>query len=184
MPSGFTPSAANRQPVYVGDDTILGKLYLTDDLDLSQQDQAANAIIGQKRKVLTGATTLTAKDSGALCLFNTAAGYTFTLPAPVIGLYFDFLVTVTITSSAAKIITDAGTTFMVGTIVNVDGDTSDALVGFSANGSTHVAISMNGSTTGAILGTRVRLECITSTLWAITGTVRATGSVATPFATS
>ena len=51
--------------------------------------------------------TLLAEESGALCVFDRAAGIVFTLPAPVEGMQFDFVVKTSITSNAAKIITNA-----------------------------------------------------------------------------
>lgn len=139
-----------------------------------------NVINGQ------GATrTLSANESGSLCVFDRAAGIVYTLPtAPAPGTYFDFIVTTTITSNAAKIITGAGTELLTGYLVSIDTDTSDAARGFGANGSTHIAISMNGTTTGAIKGTKIRATCLSATNWVVEGTLLGSGTVATPFATS
>ena len=41
---------------------------------------------------LTAARTLTAKEAGATVLWDAAAGFTITLPAPVIGMEFDLAV--------------------------------------------------------------------------------------------
>lgn len=130
-----------------------------------------------------GATrSLTAKESGSIVLFDRAAGIVYTLPTAKVGTYFDFFVTTTITSNAAKIITAAGTELLEGYLISVDSE--NATVGFGANGSTHVAISMNGTTTGAIKGTRIRVECVSATRWAVSGNLIGSGTVATPFATS
>ena len=43
---------------------------------------------------------------------------------------------------------------------------------------------MNGTTTGGLQGTLLELICTTSTLWHISGIVIASGTIATPFATS
>lgn len=140
-----------------------------------------------KKKVISGSgatASLSHNDSGATVLFDRAAGIVFTLPAPVVGTWFDFIVTTTITSNAAKIITNTGTVFLEGAYTNVDTDTSNAVAAFNGNGSTHVAISMNGTTTGAIKGTCLRLQCVSSTMWNVTGTVLGSGTVATAFATS
>lgn len=132
-----------------------------------------------------GATrSLNAKESGSIVLFDRAAGIVYTLPTAKVGTYFDFFVTTTITSNAAKIITAAGTELLEGYLVSIDSDTSDAARGFGANGSTHVAISMNGTTTGAIKGTRIRVECVSATRWAVSGQLIGSDVVATPFATS
>lgn len=129
--------------------------------------------------------TLTAAQSGALVRLDKTDGVTVTLPAPAIGLTYDFYATATTASGNYKIITDAGTTFLVGTVAMFDTDTlTDPLSVATANGTTHIACTMNGSTTGGLLGTRIRVTCVSSTLWAIEGFIHHSGAVATPFATS
>jgi hypothetical protein len=104
---------------------------------------------------------------------------------------FDFFVATTITSNSAKIITNAATVFMLGSVVTYTIATASP-GGFSFNGSTHVACTMNGTTTGGILGTVITLTALptvsnastTSTQWQITGNLVGSGTVATPAATS
>ncbi len=147
----------------------------------------ATGAIGGPRTVISGqgaTRTLTAAESGALCLFDRAAGIVYTLPAPVVGLTFDFIVTTTITSNAAKVITDAGTTFLKGSYQEYDQDTSRATAIRTGNGSTHVSVSSNGTTTGGIAGSWLRFTCDSSTTWVVQGTMEATGAVASAFATS
>ena len=132
-----------------------------------------------------GATrTLSVDESGSTVLFDRAAGIVYTLPLAKPGTYFDFVITTSITSNAAKVITGVGTELLIGTLASVDTDTSDAMAGFSGNGSTHVAVSMNGTTTGGLLGTAFRVSCVSATRWIISGMNRGSGVVATPFATS
>jgi hypothetical protein len=144
---------------------------------------------GVARQVISGqgaTRTLLPGESGALCLFDRAAGIVYTLPAPTtqdIGCYFDFATTVTITSNAAKVITDAATTFLVGG-VNVYIATSATTIGATANGTTIRAISSNGTTTGGVIGDAYRVTLVSSTLWQISGLLSGSGTVATPFATS
>lgn len=138
---------------------------------------------GGKRTIKTAAATLTARDSGALCVFNSAAGDIYTLPSPEAGLFFDFTVAVTITSNAAKVITNAGTVFLLGSFLQIP-DTAAQIASQDANGTTHVAWSGNGSTTGGIKGDFFRVTAISTTQWVIFGIGRATGTEATPFATS
>lgn len=127
---------------------------------------------------------LSANESGSIVLFDRAAGTIYTLPPAKVGTYFDFLVQTTITSNAAKIITAVGTELFDGALVSVDTDTGNATVGFVANGTSHIAMSMNGTTTGGIKGTVIRVKCISSTRWIVDGTLLGSGVVATPFATS
>lgn len=147
----------------------------------------------RKRQVLTGAQTLTVGQSGALCLWNAAAGYTFTLPAITnddIGTIFDFLVTVTNTSVACKVITDAATTYIKGEVHTFVDATTPAAgpgpKGFSFNGTSHIAFLAGGTdtTAGGVCGTRIKLEAISTTVWMITGNVVAAGTIVTPASTT
>lgn len=132
-----------------------------------------------------GATrTLLEDESGSLILLDRAAGIVITLPAPEVGLHYEFIATVSVTSNSYKIITDAGTTLLIGQVLSNDTDTSGAAVFFAANGSTHIAITMGGSTTGGLIGTIIRLTCVSATQWYVEAINNGSGSVATPFATS
>lgn len=142
---------------------------------------------GLHREVIqgVGATrTLLAEESGALCLFDRAAGNVYTLPAPVEGMQFEFLATVAVTSNAYKVITNAGTVFLIGAIMGGSLTVADSGDVFQANGTTHVAISMAGSTTGGLVGTRFKVTCISATQWVIDGTYVGSGTLADPFAIS
>lgn len=144
------------------------------------------AALGMFRQVIdgVGATrTLAPDESGALCLFDSAAGVVYTLPPPQVGMQFEFLVKTTITSNAAKIITDAATTFLVGAVVSANSGATTTTA-YPANGTTIRALSSNGTTTGGTIGDRYKVTAISSTVWAIDGQVVATGTTATPFATS
>lgn len=146
-------------------------------LDVVQS--GVNVISGQ------GATrTLNANESGSTVLFDRAAGIVYTLPVAKVGTYFDFVITTTITSNSAKVITGAGTEFLIGSLTSVDTDTGNVLVGFTGNGSTHIAVTSNGTTTGGVLGTKIRFTCVSTTRWIVEGNLLGSGAVATPFATS
>lgn len=134
----------------------------------------------------SGATaSLSEADSGSLVLMDRAAGIVFTLPAACkIGTKYEFIASTSVTSNAYKVITGAGTELLIGTLASVDTDSSDAMAGFSGNGSTHVAVSANGTTTGGLIGSKWIFEKISSTQWQVSGTNRGSGVVATPFATS
>ena len=139
------------------------------------------------RKVISGqgaTRTLSVDESGSTVLFDRAAGIVYTLPLAKPGVFFDFVITTTITSNSAKVITGAATEFLISGYTNVDTDTSNAVAAFTGNGSTHVSVSMNGTTTGGILGTKLRFTCLSSTRWFVEGIVQGSGVVATAFATS
>lgn len=141
---------------------------------------------GAHRAVITSggtARTLLAKESGALCLFDAATAITYTLPTPVEGMEFEFETTVAASGANHKVITAAtGTQFLLGAVTS--GDTSAATDVFQANGTTHVAITMDGSTKGSLVGTSFKLTAISTTQWVIRGSVIAAGTVIDPFATS
>lgn len=147
------------------------------------------AALGQYRQIIdgVGATrTLAPEESGALCRFDVATGVVYTLPAPsaqTIGLWYDFAVTVSVTSNAHKVITDAATTFLVGAVLMGSIATASP-GGFSANGTTIRALSANGTTTGGLIGETYRVTCISATQWQISGVCIGSGTLATPFATS
>lgn len=151
------------------------------------REQLAGDVLEARKGIISGqgaTRSLNVNESGATCLFDRAAGIVYTLPLAVPGTYFDFAVTTTVTSNAAKIITGAGTELLIGSLVNVDTDSSNAVAAWTPNGSSHVAISMNGTTTGAVAGTKIRVTCLSATRWLVEGVIQGTGTVATPFATS
>lgn len=134
--------------------------------------------------IASGATlTLLQTQTGATILLNTAGGTTVTLPAPKVGLKFTFIASVTASGGSLKVITDAASTFLLGMVVVAEASAATAL-GALADGTTIVAITMNGTTTGGIKGTRFTVECISATVWEISGLVAGSGSLSTPFATS
>lgn len=122
----------------------------------------ANVISGQ------GATaTLTAAQNGSTVLFDRAAGIVYTLPAPVVGLRFTFIASVSVTSNNYKVITDAGTTLLIGAVEQAL--TGAAPVQFVGNGTTHISVLMNGGTTGGLQGTKLEFFCVNATQWSVNG---------------
>lgn len=187
MPSGMTPTLLNRKPAYIGDDTSFSSINLT---GVGPGTTAPTLRGGFIRSVVNAAATLTAAQSGSLCLWPAAAGFTYTLPAPVVGLWFEFANVITNTSVVCKIITDASTTFLLGSVYTaVIATTPGATPGpkaFAFDGSSHVACNMGGTDTtmGGVTGSRIRVECITATQWLISGNIIAAGTIATPAGTS
>lgn len=147
---------------------------------MSQQRAAARQIIGDA----VATRQLLPQESGALCLFDRAAGVVYTLPTPVIGMQFEFQTVVTITSNAAKVITKTiASEFILG-LVDILIAASATTLAAAFNGTSHVAISMNGTTTGGVIGDRFRVTAISTTQWVIDGVVSGSGSIATPASTT
>ena len=140
---------------------------------------------GLARQVINGAgtaTTLTADQSGALCVFGTAAGQTYTLPvigADDVGMFFEFVMTVALT--AASYTVDAagsdkigGGLFMVSTTPN-EADFIPATIGST------VSIDLDAATTGDD-GAHFKMVASASAVWVVGGYAAGVGSMATPFA--
>lgn len=144
--------------------------------------------VASKKPVISGSgatRTLNENESGSLVLFDRAAGIVFTLPTPKAGINYDFAVKTEVTSNSAKVITEtpasefiAGTATMYNTLAGL---TSGSM--FLANGTSHVAVTMNGGTTGGKVGTRFSLVC-DGTAWQVSGMIVGSTILATPFTTS
>lgn len=132
---------------------------------------------------LTASTTLTATQSGNTFALNNLAGLTVTLPTPALGLKYTFIIGTVNTSSAYKIVTGTpASQFLAG---GVYFDKSLTVTRYDGNGSTDVSLNLNGTTTGgASIGDSVTFTGVSSTIWTVSGTVTASGTLATPFATS
>lgn len=127
----------------------------------------------------TGATVaLTAAQSGNTFLYDRASGVVYTLPVGTVGMNFTFVTTVTITSGAAEVaVNNEAGEFIQGAITVVS-TTSNT---FAGNGTTHVEVTSNGTTTGGVLGGQYTLTCIAVGLWQAEGWVVGSGTAATPF---
>lgn len=161
---------------------------ISTDLERLNYGSAAGCIAtGQHRPVIqsVGATrTLLPEESGALCLFDVASGVVYTLPTPVEGMWFEFIVTVAVTSNAHKIITAAATQFLVGKVIMGDVTVAQSGDVFTADGTTIRALSADGATKGGLLGETYKVVAISTTQWAIDGVSHGAGTLATPFATT
>ena len=145
---------------------------------------------GYHREVLTPTQTdlipyiLKAEESGALCINGSAAGGSWTLPAAEAGLWFEFLATVSVTASNVYTVTCASGDFMAGVIVGGNLTIGASGDPFTADGSTHLGLTQNGSVTGGLIGDSFVLTAINSSQWAMTqGVSVGSGTNATPFTT-
>jgi hypothetical protein len=143
---------------------------------------------GIHRQVLAAVGTtrqLLPSESGALCLFDTAAGCTYTLPTPVVGMFFDFPVIITGTGTYKIITKTIASEFLNGGLQIGSETLLESADAFAANGTTHVALTMDADTKGRIKGGgSVRFTAISTTVWAVEGFLVGAGTLATPFATS
>ena len=125
------------------------------------------------------------EQSGALVLVGTASGSLYTLPTPVKGMWFEFQYTLSSAGNEHKVTTKAtATEFMLGVVISASATVAEGMDVFTANGSTHVDISMNGTTTGGEVGTRFVLTALSTTQWLIKGVNTGSGgAVLNPFTT-
>ena len=99
------------------------------------------------------------------------------------GVVYTIWVPTTITTSSLKIgVTAASGDLYLGTILGVDTDTSNALVAYTANGSSNDFINFNGGTTGGVAGTWVQIFAVAANKYMVNGFALGSGTVATPFA--
>jgi len=154
---------------------------------------------------ITASTTLSPEAHGGRIISvggSLAAALTLTLPAINVstnpttsgpgqdpntlnneGVLYTIWVPTTISTSALKIGTN-GTDKFVGSITMNDVDADGAaLVGFFAAAANDF-INLNGTTTGGVAGSWVRIFAIAANKYMVEGTVLGTGTVATPFANS
>lgn len=159
--------------------------------ELSSRDPDGSIATGQHREVISGKgnTTTTYKllpeQSGALCLFDEVDGVVYTLPTPVVGMWFEFFTSVTITTNETKVLTkDTSTEFILGGVLCLHATLSSSGTVYLANGTSHSAIEGNGTTKGGTIGDNYRLTAISTTQWLVEGVMVQTGNTATPLATS
>jgi hypothetical protein len=128
---------------------------------------------------------LTTAQSGSKILINAAAGVDVTLPAIAtadIGTTFEFFITTSVTSNSFRITAQAGD-LMAGSIY-LSNDTAayTAPQGVVVKPATSfLVMTMNGTTTGGKIGTRVRLIATGANQWFIEGVANGSGVLATPF---
>lgn len=125
--------------------------------------------------------TLTARvdaHAGVPVILNRAAGITVTLPAASgSGAAFEFIIGTTVSSNSTIIQVASASDVMAGAVAvatDIAGVTCPTT-------STSDTITMNGSTTGGVRGSRVKLIDIASGVWSVSGELVSTGTEATPF---
>ncbi len=146
-------------------------------------EQLATLNSAARLVTLAVTTTLTAALHAGRNIIMTGAGgaRTFTLPAATgSGDTYTFIVGEVNTSNYLIKVAD-GTDTIDGTILNVDGDSTDATRGFKPVAADDT-ITLNGTTSGgASIGDWIVLTDIAANQWALRGLVTGSGVVITPF---
>ena len=171
-----------------GATTVSGTLAATSTLAVTGASTLSGAVNYKRQVTTTGGAyatpiVLTEAQSGRVILVDDAAGLDFTLPAIAaaqIGTHFRFLVTTTITSNNFRVTAATGD-LLNGAVWLADFDTANTGAYFAANGSSHLVITCNGSTTGGKKGTWLDMTAISATGWFVQGVMFGDGTLATPF---
>jgi|GEM_PF-1776104 len=127
--------------------------------------------------------TLTAAQSGSVCIFDKADGAKFILPAAAPGLEFEFVIAGTPSSVGHRIECASGD-FLIGSILMDDGDTGLTTSAAAFNGSSHLACDMSEVAKGWLAGGFLKVSARTEVQWLIRGHLLHTGNVSSPAATS
>lgn len=128
---------------------------------------------------LTASATVNKQDHAETPInLSAAAGLTVTLPASSgSGASYEFFVATTVTSNSYVIQVANATDIIQGAI----GLTTDIAGTVLPTASTTDTITMNGSTTGGVKGSRLKLTDVASGIWMLEGSLVCTGTEATPF---
>jgi len=130
---------------------------------------------------VTADVTLTsAAHAGRTMVLDVASGATVTLPAATgTGNVYKFFVKTTVTSNNYIIQVASADDTMAG--VAIVANDSDASASIFETAATSDTITLDGSTTGGILGGQIELQDVTSGVFSVTIRQAATGTEATPF---
>lgn len=129
-------------------------------------------------RTITASETITDFDAGATIALSAAAGLTVILPAAT-GSFakYRFVVATTVTSNSYIIRVANSSDVMMG-VLSVATDIAGVTCPTTSTSDT---ITMNGSTTGGVLGSVVEVEDVAVNKWAVSGALVSTGTEATPF---
>ena len=160
-------------------------------LNVGEMTGRANLAAGHLNTVVLsggGTTVLTAADSGATCVFDTAASSQFTLPQPELGMRFTFISAITATGDHVIACATNDHGFLGGMVyTQLTSTAADQCDSFStaADGNNDF-ITLNGTTSGGVAGGIIHVAAIlgagAAKSWAVSGTQIATGVMITPFA--
>ena len=130
--------------------------------------------------ITADATLTAASHAGRTMVLSVASGATLTLPAASgTGNIYKFFVATTITSNNYIVqVANANDTMAGVAIVANDSDNSASIFETAATSDT---ITMNGTTTGGLLGATVEIQDVASNVFSVVSRGAATGTEATPF---
>lgn len=124
---------------------------------------------------------LTVDDNGIVIYLSNATGKEYTLPsAPTNGTFYEFSVYTSVTSNAYNILASGTDTFSGSLLSSKAADHSSLFSPVSTDNK----ISLNGTTTGGLIGTNFRVVYLSvQRKWFVSGDNYGSGALATPFST-
>lgn len=131
---------------------------------------------------LSTATTLTSGQSGSLVLFNSATGFTITLPVPTSGLNYEFFILQPTTSTGgthAIITNSTGTVYLQGSITMSQAVGTSSV--FLATTTSAAGVRFNNASTGGSIGTYLQMTAVSTTTWAVIGYGSGQPAISNPF---
>ena len=141
--------------------------------------------ISRRVITLTAAVTLNLQaHAGKVLLLDAVAGFAVTLPdADGTGAVYHFRVATVLTSGTYVVQVANSTDEMVGTILNIDTDTTDNAEGFQADAISGAdTFTMNATTQGGLFrGDWVEFMDAAADLWYVRGQLSGSGDLATNF---
>ena len=173
--------------LYPGLDAIDQNLVSLDDANVftARPDFSAGILSGDASILAAGTGhVLTGADAGKTVVFNAAAATLVKLPAPELGMVFNFVTAVTATADHVIQAATNNHGFLGGVLFT--NTTADETNAFSAavDGNNDF-ITMNGTTTGGHAGSHWRivavLDASAAKCWVATGTTIGSGAAITPF---
>jgi hypothetical protein len=173
--------------IYPGLEAIDQNLVSLDDANVftARPDFSAGILSGDASILAAGTGhVLTGADAGKTVVFNAAAATTVKLPAPELGMVFNFVTAVTATADHVIQAATNDHGFLGGVLfMNTTADQTDAFSA-AADGNNDF-ITMNGTTSGGHAGSHWRivavLDASAAKCWIATGTTIGSGAAVTPF---
>lgn len=144
-------------------------------------DDVLEQQLGDTKIVAAGATlsVVRATHRGKIITFDQASGSVITLPAATgSGDKYEFVVTTTVGSNSHILKVANASDTMAGVLTTATTTTGAGT--HEAAGGTDDTITMNGTTTGGIIGTHITAQDVAANLWLINGHLVGSGSLATP----
>lgn len=188
------PKTTNRQtlgglpeylPAYAGDfDALISRVNSIASADgaakadtITESTSGSGVTISGQLKPVSSTVALTKAMSGSTLVLATLAGDAYTLPAATtVGMTYTFSRTASLTSATSTITTN-GTDVFKGAIFMKKDATADKV--YTTTTATTVTETFTTVTAG-IVGSTVTVTCIASGVWALTGMLIYSGTVATP----